>query len=120
MTTYERRASIEAMQWNGHDRALAVWGRPGTSAELIIRWIEANGGEARFERAFRIPECFGAMEPAKIIVRTTGGWLHVRAGEYVVMGEATFDSFMNGGPVEVRPFFRMTKEQFETEGWQAK
>lgn len=123
MTTYERSDTIEAMQWNGYEKLLAVVGRPGKSAELIVAWIKDNGGEARYEPGYRIPEGFGAREPAKIVVRTRGGWFKVKPGDYIVMGTELLEDTekpWSTGPHMTRPFFRKHPDEFKTEGWTKK
>lgn len=64
-------------------------------AERIVAWVNANGGEARYE-----PEWIwrgedssnGRRVPPRIAVRTINGWAYAAPGHYIVMGSAWFVS----------------------------
>jgi hypothetical protein len=72
-------------QWNGNQYALGVLGKPGTSAEIITRWIERNGGEAFFEP----PDLRNRMKPRwgpHLVVRTGPKvWCYANPGDKIVM-----------------------------------
>jgi hypothetical protein len=93
---------IEAMQWSPANR----WSElpaPQYTADQIVAWVNANGGEARYENHWE-----GDRDRAqgqrlnRIAVRTINGWAHAAPGHYVVMGSATFDIDMLRDPKDPR------------------
>lgn len=93
------------------------WPAPGSyrMADSIVTWVNANGGEARYEpesaySADRDPD------PPRIAIRTVNGWAFAAPGHYVVMGEAKFDGFLVNGVIgdrKVRDFYPCDPETFE-------
>ena len=78
------------------------WGTPelrsaandAAIAEQIVAWVNANGGEARYE-----PECVdhnGPQTPARIAIRTASGWDYAKPGDRVVKGDRRFISSWEG------------------------
>lgn len=80
---------VEAMQWtdDGSDdfRGLA------DLAAQIVAWVNANGGEARYERSDydAIPSVHD--HGPRIAVRTINGWAYAKPRHFVVMGESYWD-----------------------------
>jgi hypothetical protein len=60
-------------------------------AEQIVAWVNANGGEARYEPATGALSNFGGRDFPRIVVRTINGWAYAKPGDHIVMGSAWFD-----------------------------
>lgn len=91
----------------------------GGTAEQIVAWVNANGGEARYESQ-------GAPSGAdRIAVRTINGWAYAAPGHYVVMGSATFTVCAHNQPATcneyrtLRDFYPCDPETFERR-WEPK
>lgn len=117
MTTYRnkyrtRPTECEAMQWPiaGMDRTLEHW------ANRIVNWVNASGGEARYEPSGR-GYLDGIIQdiPARIAVRTINGFQYCYPGEYMVMGRAWFDTRPEHttGNAKTRDFYPRNPETFE-------
>lgn len=107
-----RPTECEAMQWHLDDDSDAE----RAQAEQIVDWVNANGGEARYNAP-------ADMEPL-ISVHTITGWSFAEPGQYVVMGDAVGNERYPGsedsmfrGP-EFRDFYIQRPEDFERR-WEA-
>jgi len=72
------------MRWTEPPRAT-----PADQAECaaeIVDWVNANGGEARYQRDWdpTMPERPGPDE-AHIAIRAITGWVYAKPGDYIVM-----------------------------------
>src|SRR5690349_778135 len=100
------RAEIEAMQWEGGE----PFADDTHPAREIVDWVNANGGEARYEpnhpwsefgnecpcNDFDVLTRVSTPHTARIAVRTINGWAYATPGHYVVMGEARFTTIRLG------------------------
>lgn len=129
MTTYVRTQECEAMQWvdpnpddnpeegaTEHDAAIA-----------IIKWINDNGGEARYLTAclaHRLVMCHyhGCPSPCPVIaIRTRKGWGYAQFGHYVVMGTVLFEVYDDRPAIRrCRDFHLCNSEMFEHQDWREK
>lgn len=79
-------SEIEAMQWLATDQP------PEAEAADIVAWVNANGGEARYEPApaadYR--DAYEVDRGPFIRVRRSDGWVYAEPGHYVVMGIGSF------------------------------
>lgn len=117
-----KRVEVEALQFAvGPDD----YGDPAYSGEYVVRWVNANGGEARYEGPGRTAPGKVSTDPARIAVRTINGWAYAAPGHYVVRGETTFwvqgeKTDENPDGMEVRrDFYPCDPETFERR-WEAK
>lgn len=80
MKYQSRPVEIEAMRW-------CTFGEHGTECErdanLIVAWVNANGGEANYIAAGPVARATG--QRPLIGVLTAGGWHYVAPGDYVVL-----------------------------------
>jgi hypothetical protein len=102
---------VEAMQWEREEFDDDDRGYEAT-APSIVAWINANGGEARYE-----------PHHARIALHTINGWAFAELGHYAVMGSATFTAWREGsdGKPEAwqcRDFYPCDPETFEKR-WEA-
>jgi len=114
MTRYvSKPAECEAMQWaalpNSPEHGLLA------SASQIVAWVNANGGEARYENS---PS--PSWPENCIAVRTINGWAYAAPGHYIVMGEASFVYDREGwaGGTRCRAFDVRDPKIFESH-WEA-
>lgn len=98
---------IEARRWNGE------------GAHEIVAWVNANGGEARYEQESWPFGRSNIGHDAYIAVRTIDGWDYAKPGHYIVMGSTTFQDggFMTPARF-MRDFYPCDPETFEST-WEA-
>lgn len=60
------------------------WGAGDSSAQEIVEWIRAHGGEAHYQEPVRYIPIFGE---AQIAIRTSQGWAYARRGDHVVLSD---------------------------------
>lgn len=116
MTTYRAKpAECEAMQWVVPDDPEVPLDL-ATRALDIVKWITANGGEARYDPEY-VDEN-GPQTPAHIAICTVTGWACAAPGQYIVKGIATFTVRDNIGgqdiEKELRNFYPRDPVTFET------
>lgn len=100
---------VEAMQWTPD-----AWDDPEKNATDIVAWVNANGGEARYETHSIGAVHFDPLD--RIAVRTINGWAYAAPGHYVVMGSERFDTgelTPEGEPIELLDHYPCDPETFE-------
>jgi hypothetical protein len=107
-----RLVEIEALRWD-YDAPVTVNALLEERAREIVAWVNANGGEARYERQ-------GSPSGAdRIAVRTINGWAYALPGWYVVMGETEFGGTGASWERErIRDFYPCDPETFQRR-WEA-
>jgi len=100
---------VEAMQWNGQ---AAPGGPPNThSANEIVAWVNANGGEARYMPSR--DDCNNVdAQQARIKIRAVSGWVYAKPGDYIVKNTWLLP-FEDGLPE--RAFFPVPADTFESQ-----
>ena len=73
---------VEAFQWQPKDPA-----HKAQMAEAIVAWVNANGGEAKYQND---PGSVDADLMPRIAVHTINGWAYAAPGHYVIKGAARF------------------------------
>ena len=124
MKYVSKPTECEAMEWVAWQHVSYLDGE----AKKIVEWVNANGGEARYEPSYDPgppgASFTSARNPAHgpcIAVRTKDGWKHASPGWYVVMGTATFEVWEKNRSPEnswIRDFYPCDPETFERR-WQA-
>ena len=111
MSTYVRTETVEAMQWLGY----ASPNVPGSSrsAEAIVAWVKAHGGEARYEPTSANAQRQGLSAPLQI--RTSTGWAYAAPGDAIVMG-----AWVNiVRPDKYRAFSVVPAAEWAAQGWRS-
>lgn len=91
----------EARRWSRPDGTGAGPETLRQIAERIVDWVNANGGEARYEELTKAPADWDVKDRApRIAARTINGngWAYAASGHYIIKGTAHFDVPHGSGP----------------------